>query len=160
MVKSVEKPKSFLKSTSVWGRTGGLHFERCGCQHANTSSHFYLCLQLFIYFICMYARPACSGVSDSATLWAVGCQALLSVGSPARTLELPLPPPGDLPDPGSNLHFLGLTHCRQILHPLSHGEDSILVYNFHIPSCSHNSLNRPSLVLPTRKQVQMLTCLP
>ena len=32
----------------------------------------------------------------------------------------PCAPPGDLLDPGSNLCFLCLLHCRQILYPLSH----------------------------------------
>ena len=65
MVKSVEKPKSSKGTASVWGRTGGLHFERRGCQHADTSSRCHLCVQIFLYIICMCALPACSVVSDS-----------------------------------------------------------------------------------------------
>ena len=35
----------------------------------------------------------------------------------ARTLEwLPCPPPGDLPNPGSNLSLLCILQCRKILH--------------------------------------------
>ena len=43
-----------------------------------------------------------SVVSDSATLWTVALQALLSVGFSRQEYwsGLPCPPPGDLPDPG------------------------------------------------------------
>ena len=46
---------------------------------------------------------ACSGVSDSATLWTVGHQAPLSVGFFRQEYwsGLPFPPPGDLPNPGT-----------------------------------------------------------
>ena len=41
-------------------------------------------------------------MSDSATLWAVACQAPLSMGFSRQEYwsVLPLPSPGDLPDPG------------------------------------------------------------
>ena len=38
----------------------------------------------------------------------------------AEILELPFPPPGDLPDPEIRPVFPCLLHCRQILSPLSH----------------------------------------
>ena len=43
-----------------------------------------------------------SSVGFFVTAWTAACQAALSLGSsPARTLEwLPVPPPGDHPDPG------------------------------------------------------------
>ena len=43
-----------------------------------------------------------SVVSDSATPWTVACQAPLSMGFSRQEYwsELPLPSPGDLPDPG------------------------------------------------------------
>ena len=49
--------------------------------------------------------------------WLHGLQPtrLLCPGFPRS--GLPLPPPGDLPTPGMNLHLL---HCRQILYLLSH----------------------------------------
>ena len=44
----------------------------------------------------------CSAMSNSATPWAVDCQALLSVGFPRQEYwnVLPFPSPGTLPDPG------------------------------------------------------------
>ena len=43
-----------------------------------------------------------SAVSDSTTLWTVAHQALLSMESPRQEYwsGLPVPSPGDLPDPG------------------------------------------------------------
>ena len=54
-----------------------------------------------------------------ATLWTIAHQAPLSMGFPRQEYwsGLPFPPPGDLPDLGSNL---GLQQCRQILYHLSH----------------------------------------
>ena len=44
----------------------------------------------------------------------------------ARILEwVAMPPPGDLPDPGTNLHLL---HCRWILYRWATGETPILTY--------------------------------
>ena len=55
-----------------------------------------------------------SVVSDSATPCTVARQAPLSMGFSRQEhwSGLPCPPPGDLPDTGSNL---GILHCRQIL---------------------------------------------
>ena len=46
---------------------------------------------------------ACSIVPDSATLWTVICQAPLSMGFSRQEYysRLPFPPPGDLPNPGT-----------------------------------------------------------
>ena len=56
------------------------------------------------------------------TLWTVAHQAPLSMGFSRQKCwsGSPCAPPGDLLDPGSNLCFLCLLHCRQILYPLSH----------------------------------------
>ena len=56
------------------------------------------------------------------TSWTVARQAPLSMGFSRQEYwrRLPSPPLGDLLDPGSNLCFLCLLHCRQILYPLSH----------------------------------------
>ena len=45
----------------------------------------------------------CSVASNSATSWAIACQAPMSVGYPRQEYwsELPRPPPGNLPDAGS-----------------------------------------------------------
>ena len=50
--------------------------------------------------------------------WTVARQAPLSMGFSRQEywIELPGPPPGDHPNPGSNP---GLLHCRQILYHLS-----------------------------------------
>ena len=54
-----------------------------------------------------------------ATLWTVTHQAFLSMGFSRKKYwsGLPCPPPGDLPNQGSNP---GFPHCRQILCHLSH----------------------------------------
>ena len=126
MVKSVEKPKPSKGTTSVWGRTGGLDFERRRCQHADTSSRCHLCVQIFLYIICMCALPACSVVS-------VAHQAPLSMGfSRQEHWSSHFLLQGIFLTQRSNLHLLGLVHCRRIPYPLSHQEDSILVYSFYI----------------------------
>ena len=53
------------------------------------------------------------------TLWTVAHQAPLSMGFPRQEYwsGLPLPFPGDLPDPGVEPRF---PHCRQIVYHLSH----------------------------------------
>ena len=56
------------------------------------------------------------------TPWTVAHQAPLSIGFPRQGFHtgLPLPPPGDLLDPGIKPAPPGLLQCRQILYPLSH----------------------------------------
>ena len=67
-----------------------------GCMHASVPS----CVQLF------------------ATPWAVAHQAPLPMGFSRQEhwSGLPCPPPGNLPNPGIELHLLCLLHCRQILY--------------------------------------------
>ena len=57
-----------------------------------------------------------------ATPWTVARQAPPSVGFPGQEYwsGLPFPPPGDLPDPGSNLSLLCLLHGQVDSLPLSH----------------------------------------
>ena len=54
------------------------------------------------------------------TLWTVASWASLSVGFSRQEYwsELPWPPPGDLPDPGSNPHLLGPLHWQEDSLPL------------------------------------------
>ena len=49
-----------------------------------------------------YVLSRFSRVRLFATLWAIACQAPLSMGFPRQEYwsGLPFPPPGDLPDPG------------------------------------------------------------
>ena len=53
-----------------------------------------------------------------AILWTIACQAPLSMEffRKEHWSGLPCSPPGDLPNPGLNLHVLRLLHCRQILY--------------------------------------------
>ena len=55
-----------------------------------------------------------SRVQLSATLWTIAHQAPLSMGFSRQEYwsELPCPPPGDLPDPGTNLHLLRLLYWQ------------------------------------------------
>ena len=58
-------------------------------------------------------------MSDSATLWRVAHQALLSMGCSRQEYwsGLPCPPPGDLPDPGDWTSVSCISCiCRQILY--------------------------------------------
>ena len=59
-----------------------------------------------------------SVVSDSFDPWAVAFQPPLSMGSSRKKYwtGLPYPPPGDLPNPGSNPRLLHLLHCRRVLY--------------------------------------------
>ena len=68
---------------------------------------------------------------------------------------LPCPPPGDLPNQGSNP---GLPHCRQILYHLSYQESFVYPYRYNCSSscmccgrclifgllCKHSGLSFPS----------------
>ena len=68
--------------------------------------HYLLCAQWLV-------------VSNSfVTPWTVTYQVLLSVGFPTQEYwsGLPFPPPGDLPDQGSNPGLLHLPHLRRIRH--------------------------------------------
>ena len=59
-----------------------------------------------------------SQVGPFVTQWTAAHQASLSMGFSKQEnwSGLPCPPPGDLPDPGSNPSFLRFLHCRQLLH--------------------------------------------
>ena len=65
--------------------------------------------------VCMHACPVDSVVSDSVTLGTVAHQAPLSMGFSRQELwsELPVPTPGNPPDPGIEPTL----HYRWILHP-------------------------------------------
>ena len=56
------------------------------------------------------------------TLWTVAHQVPLSMGffTQEHWSGLPCPPPGDLPDQGSNSHLLRLLHGKRDSLPLSH----------------------------------------
>ena len=64
----------------------------------------------------------CSSVVtvSSVTPWIIAHQAPLSMGFPRQEYwsRLPFPPPGDLPNPGSNLHLLHWWADSSPLHPL------------------------------------------
>ena len=57
-----------------------------------------------------------------ATLWTIACQAPLSMGLSRQEYwsRLPIPPPGDLPDPGLNLRLLHLLYWEAGSSPLHH----------------------------------------
>ena len=71
-------------------------------------------------YMCVLSR-----VRLCATLWTLALQGPLSMGSFRQEYysELPLPPPGHLPNPGSNLRLLHLLHCTWILYPQSHSRE-------------------------------------
>ena len=89
-----------------------------------------VCVYKNVCLICLYCNVCVSHsvVSNSAIRWTVAFQALLAIGFPRQEYcsGLPFPPPGNLSNPGLNL---GLLHCRQILHHLSHqGRSYIQTY--------------------------------
>ena len=69
----------------------------------------------------MHACKVASVASNSATLWTVTRQAPLSMvlSKQESWSGLPFPPPGDLPDQGSNLHLLCLLHQQAGALPLA-----------------------------------------
>ena len=76
-------------------------------------------------YVCMYVGrcvcvPSCSSrVQLYATLWTVACQAPLSMGFSRQEYwsGLLCPPPGDLPDPGTEPESLNISCTgRQILY--------------------------------------------
>ena len=74
-----------------------------------------------------------SHVQLFATLWTAARQAPLSMESSRQEYwsGLPFPPPGDLPNPGSNLSPAGLLLCRQILYHGATWEAPIKVSTTH-----------------------------
>ena len=66
--------------------------------------------------------PSATQAQLFATLWTAARQAALSMGFSKQEDRsgLPFPPPGELPDPGSNLSLLCLLHGQVDSLPLSH----------------------------------------
>ena len=67
------------------------------------------------------------------TPWTIGCQTPLSMGFSRQEYwgGLPFPPPGDLPDPGIELHLLHILCWQADSLPLSHLGKPIYLYNHH-----------------------------
>ena len=67
------------------------------------------------------------------TLWIVARQAPLSMGFSRQEYwsGLPCPPPGHIPDQGSNPCLLHLPHCRQILYCWAPREAPASMWNEH-----------------------------
>ena len=97
--------------------------------------------QLYIY-VCMHAQSL-SCVRLCATPWTVAHQAPLSLGLSRQEYwsGLPLPFPGDLPDPGLNPCLL---LCRRILDRWATGGVSLLFYT-SFPFRSPQSAEQSSL---------------
>ena len=68
--------------------------------------------------LCVRILSCFSHVQLFATLWTVACQAALSMGFSRQEYwsGLPCPPPGDLPDPGLNLHSYNSCIGRRIVY--------------------------------------------
>ena len=85
--------------------------------------------------------------------WTVVCQAPLSVGFPRQVYwnRLPFPSPGDLPDPGMNLHLL---HCRQILYQLNHKGNPFLtpIFCLFLTQVPERLARKPNLQFPYKLQ--------
>ena len=69
-------------------------------------------------------RWVCSVAQSCLTLWTLACQASLSMEFSRHKYcsGLPFPTPGNLPDPGINLHLLDMLHWRADSLPLCHPE--------------------------------------
>ena len=78
--------------------------------------------------MCYVLYLGASVMSDSATLWTIAHQSLLSVGFSRQECwsGLPCPPPRNLLDSGIEPHLLHLLHCRWTL-PLSHWGNPVCV---------------------------------
>ena len=80
-----------------------------------------------------------SVLSDSATPQTVACQALCPWNFPGKNTGVGCHfflPPGTLPDPGSNLHFLHLLHWQADSLPLSHLRSPIIMFAYVLMSPS------------------------
>ena len=80
-----------------------------------------------------------SVLSDSATPWTVACQALCPWNFPGKNTGVGCHlflPPGTLPDPGSNPHFLHLLHWQADSLPLSHLRSPIVMFAYVLISPS------------------------
>ena len=84
-----------------------------------------LCIYVYMH-ACLVAQ---SHVWFFVTPWSVVCQTPLSLGSSRQAYwsELPLPPPGDLPDPGIKP---GLLHHRRILYHQPPGKLRLCLHSF------------------------------
>ena len=69
-----------------------------------------ICIFIFIYLNHFALQQKLTQYYKSTA-----CQAPLSMEFPRQEYwnGLPFPPPGDLPDPGINLHLLSLLHWRE-----------------------------------------------
>ena len=76
----------------------------------------YLPVPLNSLHACMLSRF--SQVQFFATLWSIDCQSSLSMGFPREKYwsGLPCPLPGDLPNPGIELHLLHILHWWGVLY--------------------------------------------
>ena len=80
-----------------------------------------------------------SVLSDSATPWTVACQAFCPWNFPGKNIGVGCHlflPPGTLPDPGSNPHFLHLLHWQADSLPLSHLRSPIVMFAYVLISPS------------------------
>ena len=87
-----------------------------------------------------------SRVQLFVTLWTIAHQALLSLGFSRQEYwrELPVPPPGDLPDQGLKP---GILHCRQILYQLSHREAQTIEQSLKKKKQTRSIANMPIVAI-------------
>ena len=91
------------------------------------------------------------------TPWTVAHQAPLSIGFPRQGFHTgsPLPPPGDLLDPGIKPAPPGLLQCRQILYPLSHQGSPQNFYTYRKQRTVH--IKKKIYRIPLKKEICGIT---
>ena len=77
---------------------------------------------MFVFLICMYVWCVLSCVQHFVILWAVACQAFLSMGFSRQEywIGLPFPSPGEVSDPGIEPASPVLPALAGGFFPLSH----------------------------------------
>ena len=96
--------------------------------------------------ICIYGGLVAKLCPTHVTPWTIACQAPLSMGFSRQEYwsGMPFPPPGDLPDPGSNLHLLHWQADSLSLSPL--GSPYINTHTYTWASLIAQSVkNRPAM---------------
>ena len=108
-----------------------------------------ICISVCVYVIYASVRVP-SVVSDSVTPWTVACQTPLYMGFTQQEYcsGLPLPPPGDLLDPG----ILCLLHWQADSLPLCH-QRSPCMHVYWTQICFVCPLRIPSLLQATIKKL-------
>ena len=100
--------------------------------------------QLKCICMCAQSLQSCPTLCEPMDCSPGDCRLSMRFSQQEDWSGLLCPPPGDLPDPGLNLHLLGLLHCKWILYCWATREAHSNAYNTYL----HLLLLIPQLHLP------------